>query len=72
VRERTEADANARDVKGNLPLHAAAHNGEAELVRLLLPRTRQPQAKNREQRTARDYALAGGHDEIAKLLAARR
>ena len=39
-----------------------------QLVRLLLPRTRNPAAKNREGKTPRDYAAANGHDDVVQLL----
>ncbi len=62
------ADANAVDAKGNLPLHAAASNGEAAMVRLLLPQTKDPRQKNRAGRTPHDYAVENGHRAVAKLL----
>jgi len=64
---RAHADPNAPDAKGNLPLHAAAHNGEAAMVRLLLGQTKEPGTKNREGLTPRDYAAAGGHAAVLKL-----
>ena len=65
---RAHADPNARDAKGNLPLHAAAHNGEAAMVRLLLGQTKERDARNREGLTPRDYAAASGHAAVVKLL----
>jgi len=62
------ADANTRDRKGSLPLHAAADGGHLELARLLLPRTKEPQAKNGAGRSALDYARANGYAQIEKLL----
>jgi hypothetical protein len=62
------ADANVKDAKGSVPLHAAADGGHLELVRILLPRTREPQAKNAAGRSALDYARANGYAQIEKLL----
>jgi hypothetical protein len=38
------------------------------MVRLLLTQTKEPQARNREGLTARDYAAASGHASVVKLL----
>jgi ankyrin repeat protein len=62
------ADANVRDLKGNLPLHGAADGGHLEVVRLLLQKTEHPGAKNREGLSARDYARSRGNEYIEKLL----
>jgi uncharacterized protein len=62
------ADANVADLKGNLPLHGAADGGHLEVVRLLLGNTREPNAKNREGLTARDYARNRGDEPLEKLL----
>ena len=62
------ADANAKDRKGSLPLHAAADGGHLELARLLLPRTQEPQAKNAAGKSALDYARVNGYAQLEKLL----
>ena len=64
------ADANpdARQSHGFMPLHAAAMNGNADLARLLLERGADREATNDDGRSARDYASDGGDaDTIATL-----
>ena len=51
-------------------LHAAADVGSEELVKLLLPRVKEPLAANRAGRTAKDLAAAHGHTGIVRLLEA--
>jgi ankyrin repeat protein len=60
--------ADAKDRKGSVPLHAAADGGHLELARVLLPRTKEPQARNGAGRSALDYARANGYAQIEKLL----
>jgi ankyrin repeat protein len=62
------ADADQPDVRGNLPLHGAADSGHEDVVRLLLARTRDPAAKNRDGKSARDLARERGYEEIERLL----
>ncbi len=62
------ADANLKDRKGSLPLHAAAEGGYLELVRLLLPRTADPQSKNGDGHSAADYAGRRGFRDVERVL----
>jgi ankyrin repeat protein len=62
------ADPNVKDLKGSLPLHAAADGGYLELVRLLLPRTADPDVRNRDGQSPADYARSRGYDQVEKLL----
>jgi ankyrin repeat protein len=64
------ADPEVRDLAGNGVLHAAADVGSEEMVKLLLPRVKNPLAPNRAGQTAKDLALAHGHSGIVKLLEA--
>jgi ankyrin repeat protein len=49
-------------------LHGAADSGHAEVVALLLRRTRDPAAKNLEGKSARDLARQRGYEDIERLL----
>src|SRR5207247_306158 len=62
------AAVNARTDSCETVLHSAASNGEAAMVRVRLPRTKDPRAKNREGRMPRDLAAEGDHSAIVKLL----
>jgi hypothetical protein len=62
------ADANVADIKGNLPLHAAADGGFPDLVELLLLGTANPGVRNREGKSAWDYARERGYEDIGKRL----
>jgi ankyrin repeat protein len=54
-------------LRGNLALHGAADGGHLDTLRLLLPRTRQPDLKNLEGKSAQDLARERGHEEAARL-----
>ncbi len=54
--------------QGQLPLHLAAKNGSAELVRCLCLAGCRADAKNAEGVTPDLVALASGHGEVAQLL----
>jgi ankyrin repeat protein len=63
-------DANVRDIRGNTALHGAADGEHDELVKLLLPRTADPGARNRDGKSPADLANARGNAVLAKLLGA--
>ena len=50
------ANPNVRQQGGYTPLHGAAHNGDAELVQLLLDHGADPAAPNDDGKTPRDLA----------------
>lgn len=59
----------ARDTKGQTPLHIAAIFGRAAMVRFLLERGADPTAKRKDGGTAMDLSLAGrGEGETVTLL----
>ena len=58
------AETNARDQKGNTPLHFAASSGEHKLVEVLLAHGADPNAQNDEGKTP----LAWAGREIEALL----
>ena len=60
------ADADAAMAGGYRPLHAAAHNGQAAVVKVLLERGADPNAHNDAGETAADVAA---DDEIRGILA---
>ncbi len=62
------APVNATAEGGHTPLHSAAQNGDAAMVRLLLAHGGDPAAARDDGRTAIDLAREGGHDEVAGLL----
>jgi ankyrin repeat protein len=65
-------DANAINKVGGTPLMIAAAKGNAELVSLLLKSGAKPNAKDKQGRTARQFALDNNHAEVAELLAEKR
>jgi len=49
-------------------LHEVSYYGALEIVRLLLERGADVEAKKNDGKTALQYAAQEGHDEIVKLL----
>lgn len=62
------ARANAQDLVGNRPLHAAVANGHREIVRLLLKAGADPNAGNRLGHTALDIAVLHKQPQMLDLL----
>jgi hypothetical protein len=54
--------------RGHTPLHEAAFNGDTALVMLLLEGGADRSLRTGEGQTALDIAVAGGRDEVARLL----
>ncbi|KAI9434705.1 ankyrin repeat-containing domain protein [Lactarius indigo] len=65
------AEVNARDSRGRVPLHDAAYNGHLEVVRSLLKHGGDVNARGNEGRTPLDEAKARGFAEIVELLSER-
>ena len=65
------AHINGKDGDG-LPLGSAAAEGHIEVVRLLLERGADASLKNSQGKTALDYAVEAGHEQIAVLLSTTR
>jgi ankyrin repeat protein len=65
------ADANIKQQGGWTPLHAAAANGNLELIQLLLRHGADLAAKNDDSKTAFDLATEKQQAEAANLLASR-
>jgi ankyrin repeat protein len=61
-------DVNAQDKLGWTPLHHAAYEGHAEVVRLLLGHKADPTIRNQAGRTAREEAQRQGSIEVVALL----
>ncbi len=57
-----------RQQGGFTPLHAAAQNGNMDLVQLLLAHGADPTARTNDGRSAMDFAKEGGHTDVARLL----
>lgn len=64
------ADVNATQAHGYTPLHYAALNGLESIVRNLLARSVDRNARDVEGKTARDLAIEKGHPAAADLLKA--
>jgi ankyrin repeat protein len=62
------ADVNATQRHGYTPLHAAAENGDIELIDLLLDRGARIDARTDDGRTAADIAEKANHPMLAKRL----
>jgi ankyrin repeat protein len=62
------ARVNARGERDRTPLMCAASKGAAESVSFLLSRGADPALESDDGSTARDWAEASGHDEVARLL----
>ncbi len=66
------AQVDAHGIDGWTPLHSAASQGHAELVRLLLERGADPDARLRGGLTARDLAAQSRYTDVIEVLDARR
>jgi ankyrin repeat protein len=53
---------------GDSPLHLAAMNGRAQVIRLLLAQGADPKSTSAEGKTAADYASEAGHSELVEIL----
>jgi len=62
------AQVNAKQAGDFTPLHAAAQNGQIEMVELLLEYGADPTARSQDGRTPADLAWERGHLEIVDLL----
>jgi uncharacterized protein len=62
------ANPNVRQQKAVTPLHAAAHNGDALIVTLLLQYGADPAALTEDGKSAADFALEAGADDVLRLL----
>ncbi len=65
------ADPNRRAATGNAPIHVAAMRGREDLVALLLEHGARSDLPDRAGRTARAWALAKGHAQVAARLPER-
>lgn len=63
------ARVNAQQTGGYTALHAAAMHGDRPMVEMLLAHGADRHLASEDGRTAADLALAGGHPEVAALLA---
>lgn len=59
-----------RKINGKSALHIAAASGSAAVVKLLLDAGASPNLYDREYATPFHYAMAGGHEEVARSLIA--
>jgi ankyrin repeat protein len=64
-----DADANPTSRADDPPLHVAAARGSAVMVEMLIRRGARHDALDREGRSAEEVAVAGGHREVAAMLA---
>jgi ankyrin repeat protein len=65
-----DADVNARQQQGWTPLHGAAQSGDRDLVKLLLAKGADREARADTGQTALDLAMTHGHGAVAALLEA--
>lgn len=62
------ADVNAKQEGGFVPIHSSAQNGNLAMTQLLLRHGADKTAKTDDGKTAKDFALAGGHTHVAEIL----
>ena len=62
------ADPNIREPGGSTPLHAAAQNGDEEMIRILLYGGADLTLTSNDGKTALDLAMEGGHERATLLL----
>lgn len=62
------ADVNARQAQDFTPLHAAADNGQLDMVALLLAHGADPGARMAPGKTPADFARERGHTAVAEAL----
>ena len=62
------ADPNIREQGGYTPLHAAAQNGDEEMIRILLFGGADLTLTSNDNKTALDVAMEAGHDKATLLL----
>ena len=60
--------ANARDQRGQTPLHIAAHKGMADTTLLLVNMGADPALKNAEGKTAAEIARDNGSSSVVQIL----
>jgi len=65
------ADPNARSQSGSTPLHTVAFTGDRESLDLLRKHGADPAIKNNDGKTATQVATERGHQDVARILAAR-
>ncbi|MGB8534901.1 MAG: ankyrin repeat domain-containing protein [Acidobacteriaceae bacterium] len=66
------ADVNMAQAGGYTPLHQAAANGRADLVRILLEAGANPDMRCHQDKSPADYARERKHDEVVQLLSFTR
>ena len=62
------ADINAKNDRGDTPLHISAYRGFLEILRLLVRAGADVLLRNGQDKTPQEEAAAGGHDQAAKYL----
>ena len=62
------ADVDAVQNGGFTALHAAAHNGQIEMIKLLVAAGANPKLKNNKNKTPEDLAREKGHEEVVEYL----
>ncbi|KAJ3113985.1 Protein kinase C signaling pathway involved MAPKK protein [Phlyctochytrium bullatum] len=66
--ERGAADIDCRTNLRDTPLHAAAFNGQLQIVQYLVQKGADVLATDKDGKTARDWALEKGHENVAEFL----